>query len=110
MQRLRKDLDFASVARAFRMVEDAGVPVFVPYSERGRRVIEALRAWGPTRERLRMLQPFGVAVYPQDLRSMMRVGRVELVHDTVHVLVGETDYHPDLGLRIDPEPFAAIVV
>lgn len=109
IQRLRKDLGFASVARQFRMIEDAGTPVFVPYGERGRSVVEELRAQGPSRERFRALQPFAVTVYPNDLRAMVREGRVEVVHETVHVLVAETDYHPDLGLRVDPEPFGMIV-
>lgn len=109
IQRLRKDLRFASVADEFRMIDDAGVAVFVPYGEQGRRAVEGLRAQGPGRERFRALQAFAVNVYPNDLRAMVREGRVEIVHETAHVLVAETDYHPDLGLRVDPESFTTIV-
>jgi CRISPR-associated endonuclease/helicase Cas3 len=110
IQRLRKNLSFASVAQTFRMIDDAGTTVFVPYGESGRRTIEELRARGPSTERFRSLQSLGVSVYPNALREMLRTGRVEVVHDSVHVLVAETDYDPDLGLRVEPAPFAPIIV
>lgn len=110
IQRLRKDLKFASVAQEFRMIDDSGTTVFVPYGDAARRAIEDVRARGPSREGFRTIQPFGVSLYPKALRDMMVTGRIEIVHDSVHVLVAETDYDPQLGLRVEPNSFAPLIV
>jgi CRISPR-associated endonuclease/helicase Cas3 len=108
IQPLREGLAFDSVAAKFRMIDDSGITIFVPYGQSGRKAIDDLRRYGPSRDRFRDLQAFGVSVYPQSLAKLRAAGRIEVMHDSIFTLVSERDYDPDLGLLTDPEPFEAI--
>lgn len=107
IQALRSDLRFEETAARFRMIDSAVEPVFVPYGPKGRRAIDVLRHAGPSRERFRALQPYGVTVYPGDLRDLVASGAVELLHETVYVLVAGSMYDARLGLKVAPEPVDA---
>ena len=98
----RASLKFETTADAFRMVDSAGEPVFVPYGASGMRAIEALRHGGPSRERFRALQPYAVNVYPRQIDALVTSGGVETLHDSVYVLRDPALYDGALGLRVTP--------
>jgi CRISPR-associated endonuclease/helicase Cas3 len=86
IQGLREDWCFKSVAEAFDMIDDDGTePVVVPYGDALARLNE-LRDYGPTRDRLRALQPFLVTLYKQQLAGLENAGAIELVADTVRAI------------------------
>lgn len=103
VQALREELRFEDTAAKFRMIDDATETVFIPYGAQGRKAVGALRHAGPSRPRFRALQPFGVSVYPNDLRKLAAVGAIELLHDSAYVLVSDLHYDDAAGLRVEME-------
>ncbi len=84
IQALREGLNFEQVAAAFQMIEEGGMtPVVVPYGDAPRRLDE-LRFAGPSRERLRALQPFIVSLWQHELREIQ--ADLQPVADTVWAL------------------------
>jgi CRISPR-associated endonuclease/helicase Cas3 len=104
IQAHREGLCFEKTAAAFRMIDDAGATVFVPYKGKGQRAVEAFRRLGSSLERLRALQPFSVSVYPAALRELQARGAVETLHGTATVLVSDADYDDHLGLLVKVDP------
>ncbi len=112
----RRDLpflfSFRSVANRFRLIEDFGEPVIVPWGGEGRELCDRLRqGWTlPDARLLRNLQRYTVQV---SRRAWQRhLGRdIGLVHDRYPVLVSpELHYDEQLGLVLDrqdhtPETF-----
>lgn len=111
IQPLREELKFDDVASTFRMIENVGETVFVPYGKSGRAAIQALRYGGPSRDVFRMLQPFGVTVYPDGMKMLLAAGAAELLPDpaSVHVLVSDIHYDETLGLITEPGPTITII-
>lgn len=110
IQACRQELRFEEVSNRFRMMDEAGDTVFVPFREEGRRAIENVRHEGLSSPGLRRLQPFGVAVYPKAMEKLRSTGAIELLHDSVWVLVSDAHYDADLGLAVDPEPGTGLIV
>ncbi len=109
IQTLRSSLRFREVASTFRMIDDAGETVFVPHGEQGREAIRVLRYGGINRGVLRDLQPFGVSVFPHALMELRRQGAVELIHESIWVLVSDLHYDANLGLVFEADPTEMIV-
>jgi len=110
IQALRQDLKFKETSQAFRMIDEGTTTVFVPWRKAGARAIDELRFAGPSRERFRRLQPFGVSVYPSAFRELQIAGLMEQLHDTAWCLISETSYHPTFGLDLKPEEYQSIVI
>ncbi len=92
--------DFRTADERFRMIEDVGKPVFVPYDSTSAKLIERLRSDGPSRWLLRRLQRYTVGIYEQVYDEM--VGNdVEELADGYAVLINSDIYDSQLGLRID---------
>jgi CRISPR-associated endonuclease/helicase Cas3 len=72
------DLDFEESARKFKMIDDAGVSIVVPYGEGWERV-QQVRRDGPSRDGLRGLQRYTVTVYERELYKLKAAGFVELL-------------------------------
>jgi len=94
---------FSTVADRFRLIEEQGKPVIVPWGETGRRLCDQLqRSWQiPGCGLLRGLQRYTVQV---PLRQWEKhVGRtIELIHDQYPVLVSpELHYSDRIGLDLD---------
>ena len=70
------ELDFEQSARKFKMIDDAGACVVVPYGEGWERV-QKVRREGPSRNGMRGLQRYTVTVYDQELRRLKNGGFVE---------------------------------
>lgn len=94
---------FQKVAMAFRLLEDSGRPVIIPWRDRGSQLCEDLRrSWGtPDWRLLRALQRYTVQV-PTRLWER-EVGRaIELVHDQFPVLTSPSVYYCErIGLLFD---------
>lgn len=110
VQPMREKLCFKDVAAQFRMIDDSGAAVLVAFDDRARRVLDELRYVGPSRERLRRLQPYTVNVYPDALKQLGARGGVELLHESFYVLVDNASYDGNLGLLLDGSPFALTTV
>ena len=113
----RRDFPFlfaySTVGERFRLIEDYGRPVIVPWGDEAARLCRELRARPPVglADLLRRLQRHIVQV-PQRL-WYREIGRsFELVHDRFPVLISpEIHYHPKLGLILeDPQPSAETLI
>jgi CRISPR-associated endonuclease/helicase Cas3 len=97
----RQNLDFATTAAAFRMIDSALRPIVVPWGDAMERV-EAFRR-EPTRATQKALQPFLVQINPRHHEALARAGAIETVWDRVDVptaLFGDR-YDRTFGLRPD---------
>jgi CRISPR-associated endonuclease/helicase Cas3 len=106
VQDARADLNFATVAKRFRLIEDGYTePVVVSYGIAARRLDE-LRRDGPSRDRLRSLQPFTVQVPAKALARLSAAGAVESVAESVHAVADLFHglYNQTYGLALDEEP------
>ncbi|GGG94693.1 MAG TPA: CRISPR-associated endonuclease Cas3'' [Oceanicaulis sp.] len=109
---------FASVAQAFRMIDDTMVPVIIPYDGRAEDAIRSLRhAPVPPAGVQRVLQQY-VALVPRNARaSLLSAGAAEMIRPDDYgdrfVVLSQTRsgdrpelYDEDLGLRLDADPTA----
>ena len=85
IQGLREELGFKSVAEAFEMIDNDGEAVVVPYGDALSRLNE-VHSNGPSRDRLRALQPFVVNLYKLHLTALESAGAIELVADTIRAI------------------------
>lgn len=85
IQAARGGLNFSTVAHKFKLIDDYTHPVLVPYGEAHER-LDVLRRLGPSRQRLRALQPFLVNVAPWHLNPLRDQGAIEMIHDVVFSL------------------------
>ncbi len=103
IQTKRRDLDFADVESAFRMIEDYTIPVVVLHGDAGQRLERYRRS--PTRTNRRALQPYIVQVAPWHLQTLSDTGAVERIDDAVTALTQPFDslYDREFGLRINAD-------
>ncbi len=71
-----RDHDFPESARRFKMIDQSGATVVVPYEEGWERA-KTLRQIGPSRDGLRGIQRYTVTLYEQELRRLRREGLIE---------------------------------
>jgi CRISPR-associated endonuclease/helicase Cas3 len=86
VQELREGWKFQSVAEAFEMIDDDGEAIVVPYGEAISRLAE-VRNFGPSRDRLRALQPYVVNLYAIQSKALEEAGAVETVGDCVRAIL-----------------------
>jgi CRISPR-associated endonuclease/helicase Cas3 len=76
-----RDLDFPESARRFKMIDQSGASVIVPYGEGWERAqalrAKALRQIEPLRDGLRGIQRYTVTLYEQEFRRLRREGLLE---------------------------------
>lgn len=109
IQSMRAALRFEATAETFQMIEQATTTIFVPFDERARVAIKELRFAGPSRDRLRLLQRYGVAVYPHQFRSLQAEGAVEEIHSGLWALCSDPNYEKSLGLRTSADASVALI-
>lgn len=94
---------FSTVADRFRLIEDRGMPVIVPWGRKGRTLCACLRdsRYTPDRQLLRRLQRYTVQVPRTNWEN--HIGRaIEVVHDRHPVLADPgLHYSPKTGLDLD---------
>ncbi len=96
---------FSRIARAFRMIDEAMVPVIVPWDAAAERAIAALRgAPKPPRDALRVLGRYTVPVPTKDRAELLASGNAGVVGpegSPFVVLIDQGLYDPSLGLRLN---------
>ena len=91
--------DFATASRNFRLIEDTGKPVIIPWGKKGERLCNDLRRL-PSLETLRPLQRFTVQI-PLRVWEKHAPQLIELVDDRYPVLSSPSHYDHRLGLCVD---------
>jgi CRISPR-associated endonuclease/helicase Cas3 len=71
-----RDQDFPESARRFKMIDQSGATVIVPYGDGWERA-KTLRQIGPSRDGLRSIQRYTVTLYEQEFRRLLREGFLE---------------------------------
>ncbi len=100
----RQQLNFATVAANFKLIEDGfTTTVAVPY-EAGEKRLQNLRSEGPDRERLRALQRYLVSIYPRAFEELASAGALEEVIEGIFALAPGYShlYDPRYGLTLEP--------
>ena len=110
------DFPFETIAREFRLIETAMVPVIVPWAgtdgrdDTAKRLVEMLRWIERPGGLARQLQPYVVQVPPQVRIALLSAGAVEAVRETdfeqQFVVLGNMDlYRSETGLTWDDPTF-----
>jgi CRISPR-associated endonuclease/helicase Cas3 len=110
IQGMRAALRFEATAKEFQMIDQATTTIFVPFDDRARAAIKELRFAGPSRDRLRSLQRYGVAVYPHQFKSLQAEGAVEEIHSGLWALCSDVNYDNNLGLRTTADASVALII
>lgn len=102
-------LNFRTAAERYRLIENGQTPVVVPWSRRGRALIEAImkREQPADRALSRAAQRLSVGLWPKALAQLAGhaviepkcVVRGESVGIGIHVLLNRQAYHPVMGLN-----------
>lgn len=72
--------DFECYANTYTIIEDSGDPIFVPWGEEGRKLLNRLRFLAATHDEasfMHALQPYSVNVYKNLKDSLMREGLID---------------------------------
>ena len=104
IQQARAELNFATVARKFRLIEDECTKsIIVPYGDAERRVADVRRF--VTREGLRSLQPYSVRIYPKAFVQLHQAGALDEVVDGLYAVapVFAHLYDKKFGLMLNTE-------
>jgi CRISPR-associated endonuclease/helicase Cas3 len=112
IQANRADLNFFTVAREFRLIEDgATATVIAPYGEKARELLLQMEREGPARATLRALQPYTVRVYPRTLQALLDKGAAIELTPGMYFLPGhyENLYDKDFGLLTDGEGLPLLI-
>jgi hypothetical protein len=101
--RLPFPFGFSRAAQRIRLIEDAGLPIIVPWRDQGAKLVRELRArWRtPNRDLHRRLQRYTVNV-PRRTWERHAGAALELLGDRYSVLVSpELHYSENLGVVLD---------
>jgi CRISPR-associated endonuclease/helicase Cas3 len=103
----RRDFRFQATAAAYRFIRDSGIAVIIPWGERGAQAVSDLETYGPSRERLRRIQPYTVSVYRADLEALLAQRAVRAssqgnddARPGLYVLQDVSVYDPRFGLQV----------
>ncbi|MDD7724840.1 MAG: hypothetical protein PUJ24_04150, partial [Bacteroidales bacterium] len=91
------DVQFATAAKKFRLIDDDGVDILVPYLN-GEALIEQLRREGPSRWLMRKLRPYAVSVGRHLLDGLLKERVVEQLCDGLYCLTSPNQYDAQTGL------------
>ncbi|MBI2945343.1 MAG: CRISPR-associated helicase Cas3' [Candidatus Wallbacteria bacterium] len=95
---------FRLASQRFQMISDENQgQLIIPYGERGREIVETLRAVGPSRDLYRRLQRFTVQVPRRDLERLVSTGDVTRTPEDLHILAFDGLYDDVTGLRLFEE-------
>lgn len=97
------DVQFRTAADKFQLIDGRETQaVFVNYEDTGKKLIEQLRAYGPTRDLMRKLQRYSVTLYRHDLNRLLANGDIKelAILPGVYSQVGDTLYDPQVGLLL----------
>ena len=104
IQPARAQLNFATVAKEFRIIEDECTKsVIVPYRDAQGRIDNVRRF--VTREGIRSLQPYSVRIYPPSFAQLLQAGALDEICDGLFAIALPFAhlYDETLGLLLDTE-------
>jgi len=90
---------FATIARDFQMIDDATVPVVVPWDERAKKLMGKAEHHPFTATMARSLQPYVVQIYRYELVALEKAGAVKVVGDFMRFISDLSFYDPRFGLK-----------
>lgn len=91
-------VQFKSTEQRFRLIDDSGQNVLVPYGADGFKLLDTLRNIGPERYLMRKLQRFTVNVYDYEFERLKEIGAIEDIHSGIWGLCVSNGYDEILGL------------
>lgn len=104
VQPARESLNYETVAKHFRMIDDNTVPVAVRYEDEADQIIARVRATGITRGLTRRLQPYLVNVYQNEISHLLDQGLIEEIAPELYEWMGAYDSVTGITDRArDPE-------
>lgn len=117
--RVMTQFNFQTAAKRFCWIDDVSETVFVPYDQEARDLINKLRRLqndpqqiGKLRKVLRRLQRYSISLFPYIFKAMVGTD-IEVLDSGYAILINETCYDRNLGLRPDKsgyhEPDSLIV-
>lgn len=92
---------FRTAAARFRLIDESTHAIVVPYHD-GAALIDSLKTNGPDWRLLRKLQRYTVNIYDQEFDQMMKRDALFEASPGVFALMSDADYHPDIGLMVEP--------
>ncbi len=95
------------IAEAFHLIENDTYTIYIPWHEKGKELIDALRKGEKSKELFRRLGRYGVNVFEPHYREFLRLGNIELVQGLA-VLNNMELYHEETGLEFQAEEGIAI--
>lgn len=108
MEQLEEDpLIFATIAKQFRVIEEATKTIFIPKEERAKEILTELGPKGATRQLMREAGQYCVNVYENIFKQIYGAGMLRTISEDLKedffVLVREEDYSEEMGLKVDVE-------
>lgn len=99
----RQNLKFGYVAEAFEVIDSEEGwtrPLVIELGEQGKKIVDQLRREGPSRRLSRGLQRYTVLAPRKALATWIAQGQVEVVAETINVLVDPSLYDGRFGLFV----------
>lgn len=112
IQANRAELNFFTIAKEFRLIEDgATVTVIAPYGAKARELVLQIEREGPARAALRALQPYTVRIYPRTLQALLDKGAAVEAAPGIYSLSAHCQYLYDrnFGLLTDGEGLPLLI-
>ncbi len=100
--------DFKTVARDFQLIEDNTFTILIPHDDESKEIAGRLKAGLISRGDLRRLGRYGVQVYDNELKELVRTGSVERVKDSDAYLLTDLNLYDGVErglLHIDENSF-----
>lgn len=91
-------IQFRTAAERFRIIEEAGIPILIPFNEEITNLLNKLRKDGPDRWIMRKLQRYSVTVYENELNKLRKEGAVEEIYPGIYALSSSNIYDQRTGL------------
>lgn len=97
------DVQFRTAADKFQIINGLETQsVFVNYDDIGKKLIEQLCSYGPTRDLMRKLQRYTVTLYRHDINRLLANGDIKEIAEVpgVYSQVGDALYDSQIGLLL----------
>lgn len=95
------EFPFKTIAEHFRLITDTMRPVIIPFDDHARQLIDTLDQADVPAWTGRRLQKYTVSVHPRQWDALVQLGCVEIKAGTYPVLIDDSLYRSDVGLRAD---------
>lgn len=94
--------NFRKVEKKFRLIEETGQPVVIPWKEEGKKLCDRLVSGEElSRRDWRMLQRYTVSVFDQPYAELVKRGDIRPNEKLPAILINTNCYDPELGLCVE---------